>query len=669
MTAYPIPNPFSNWTDTTGLPLSGAYIYIGVSGQDPETNPIAVYEDAGLSIALAQPIRTTGGYLSGSGAPINAYPSATPYSIKVRRQQGTSPGAVVFYQAVVHDELAEFLATLNSATASGLIGYNAENTYPAGSLGLHAQGFLSVTDAPFNAKADGTTDDTAAVQAAIDYCLASTNARALRIPGQCKITSSLIINRPVDQQKSSFAIIGEGPGAGFKTTTAITMFDSSIASADGSPKSEFVTFENITFTCTDPSLAAYVLSKKFLRITFDECWFEGIKLGNFVISGAETFAFAQSYTFDNCIALDWQGTFFNAFQFYDLSGAGKMERGGTGFTCSGGAYGVDLDFERESMSGYFWDSTSARGVTIGGYSEAMAGGDCRFAHGGGRAYGITYNAECFIVGAQFTDPTYYPVILGDALGVMGTGFSTKNLFDDTGTQPGQITWQGTIEIGGAVFTGSISGTTLTVTAVASGTIYTGSYITGTGVTAGTYITANGTGTGGTGTYTVSASQAVGSTTITMQGGQVTKSGRDVRLLPADMQSLDPSVVLTGTNLATAYPITKKVTRSVSGTGGVALPSAAAYYASNGFTQSFTVINDGPSPCTVYAQSSETILLAASFVVGSASYAIFTPNSASSWSAMPRPVASQPAPSFANLGDAQTWCGNLAVAMRAAGLML
>lgn len=65
-------------------------------------------------------------------------------------------------------------------------------------------------------------------------------------------------------------------------------------------------------------------------------------------------------------------------------------------------------------------------------------------------------------------------------------------------------------------TGSISTTTLTVTAVGSGTLAVGTYISGTSVTPGTYITALGTGTGGTGTYTVSSSQTVASTTITLQ---------------------------------------------------------------------------------------------------------------------------------------------------------
>lgn len=65
-----------------------------------------------------------------------------------------------------------------------------------------------------------------------------------------------------------------------------------------------------------------------------------------------------------------------------------------------------------------------------------------------------------------------------------------------------------------IFTGSIATTTLTVTAMLSGDpIILGMYVEGTSVTDGTYITAFGTGAGGVGTYTVSASQTVASTTI------------------------------------------------------------------------------------------------------------------------------------------------------------
>jgi Chitobiase/beta-hexosaminidase C-terminal domain len=67
---------------------------------------------------------------------------------------------------------------------------------------------------------------------------------------------------------------------------------------------------------------------------------------------------------------------------------------------------------------------------------------------------------------------------------------------------------------GSYFTGSISGTTLTVTAVSSGTISVGQTLSARGVGAAisvpTTITNLGSGTGGTGTYTVSQSQTVGS---------------------------------------------------------------------------------------------------------------------------------------------------------------
>jgi hypothetical protein len=72
----------------------------------------------------------------------------------------------------------------------------------------------------------------------------------------------------------------------------------------------------------------------------------------------------------------------------------------------------------------------------------------------------------------------------------------------------------------AVFTGSISGTTLTVTAMTSGCILPGMLITGTGISALTCVTgaaAGQTGAGGVGTYTVNNTQTVSATTITGSG--------------------------------------------------------------------------------------------------------------------------------------------------------
>lgn len=66
----------------------------------------------------------------------------------------------------------------------------------------------------------------------------------------------------------------------------------------------------------------------------------------------------------------------------------------------------------------------------------------------------------------------------------------------------------------AVVTGSISGTTMTVSAVTSGSLAANQTISGSGIADGTTIVSQSSGTpGGIGTYVVSASQTVGSTTI------------------------------------------------------------------------------------------------------------------------------------------------------------
>lgn len=102
-------------------------------------------------------------------------------------------------------------------------------------------------------------------------------------------------------------------------------------------------------------------------------------------------------------------------------------------------------------------------------------------------------------------------------GTGGTGTYTVSVSQTNGTATAYTsTTTATTAITGqvATVTGSISTTTLTVSAVTSGTLAIGQTISGTGVTAGTKIIGFISGSGGTGTYVVSASQTVASTTIT-----------------------------------------------------------------------------------------------------------------------------------------------------------
>ena len=108
--------------------------------------------------------------------------------------------------------------------------------------------------------------------------------------------------------------------------------------------------------------------------------------------------------------------------------------------------------------------------------------------------------------------------------VYGSFYSTANQPDGSTTTAYPLLYDTTqfsknviLEDRTAVFTASIgpASTTMTVTAITSGPIYPGMTITGTGVTAGTRIVSQLTGTdGSTGTYQVSVSQTVASTTIT-----------------------------------------------------------------------------------------------------------------------------------------------------------
>lgn len=108
-----------------------------------------------------------------------------------------------------------------------------------------------------------------------------------------------------------------------------------------------------------------------------------------------------------------------------------------------------------------------------------------------------------------------------------------------------------VEGAGAVVTGAIAGTTLTVSAVTSGTLAVGQEISGSGVTAATTITALGTGTGGAGTYTVSASQTVSSTAITAVGPTFTV-GDDYELSTAGILITADSAIADAAALLVSY---------------------------------------------------------------------------------------------------------------------
>jgi len=148
---------------------------------------------------------------------------------------------------------------------------------------------------------------------------------------------------------------------------------------------------------------------------------------------------------------------------------------------------------------------------------------------------------------------------------------------------------------GAIVTGSISGTTLTVTAVTSGTLSVGLALSGTNVTAGTTITALGTGTGGTGTYTVSASQTAASTTITAGKASIDFTGipswaRRITVSMAGLSNVGPNAVLLRLGTSSGVDATGYVGTSL----GLAVGAIGVTSASTGFNL-FGAADTGTNP--------------------------------------------------------------------------
>lgn len=115
--------------------------------------------------------------------------------------------------------------------------------------------------------------------------------------------------------------------------------------------------------------------------------------------------------------------------------------------------------------------------------------------------------------------TFSVLIDGGAVTVVSVNLSAAVSFSDAAEI--LTVAMGTTGPAAASFTGAISGTTMTVSAMVSGAIAVGNEVRGSGVTAGTLVSALGTGTGGTGTYTVTPSQSVGSRALTSNTPTVT----------------------------------------------------------------------------------------------------------------------------------------------------
>jgi hypothetical protein len=184
MTPLSVEVPYPVFTDRNGEPLENGYVWIGTANLNPQTNPIQVYFDKNLTQPAAQPLRTVAGYISNAGTPAQIYVNAANFSILVQDKNGTMVYNFPDGTGISPDACG---VTYNVPFPGGI-------SYP---VCEKLEQTVSVKD--FGAVGDGVTDDTAAIQAALN-----SGTQSILFPeGTYKVTSTLTI-----QQNQEWVFVG-----------------------------------------------------------------------------------------------------------------------------------------------------------------------------------------------------------------------------------------------------------------------------------------------------------------------------------------------------------------------------------------------------------------------------------------------------------------------------
>ncbi|WP_413729715.1 phage tailspike protein [Sodalis sp. RH22] len=169
-------------------------VYVGQIDTDPTVaaNQIQVYVESaeGTYTAVAQPININAG-----GYPV--YAGQVAKFVTVEGQSMTvldADGVQQFYfPNVLKYDPDQFKDQLLDTAAAGWIGYDITNTYPQKTIGNKLS--HTITPYDFGAIGNGVTDDTAAIQAWLDFCSSIGGGYFNTSSGTFLITQQLSINR------------------------------------------------------------------------------------------------------------------------------------------------------------------------------------------------------------------------------------------------------------------------------------------------------------------------------------------------------------------------------------------------------------------------------------------------------------------------------------------
>lgn len=246
----------------------------------------------------------------------------------------------------------------------------------------------------FGAKYDGTTDDSAAVQLCVNYCLSFQRAKSMLISGRARLAASVKIDRLVDNTYSEFLIHGLGEGAGFYATTNVVMFDSNLAITTD-PRSEWVTFKDLQFEASSVGLSVYVMSKAFLRIKNINCNYRLLRYCSSTI-------YMQTHHFLAVNIRNTPNPFIDTNGSYDIKLLLSVAENCNGFlrsisTATGTVGIIIADSVVEGVQTTFFTGTGIHGFQYRGiHSEGNFSPELNFWGGGLRNHSVMVEA-CYVI--------------------------------------------------------------------------------------------------------------------------------------------------------------------------------------------------------------------------------------------------------------------------------
>jgi hypothetical protein len=444
-TAYTSSNGSTAWTnpivlDAAGRVPSGGEIWItdGISYKfvlkDSTDVLIATYDNItginsnSVSFTNQQQIITATANQTVFNLSISYQPGTNSLSVFVDGVNQYGPGAQYAYTETDSDTVtftsglhvgAEVKFTTTQQQGAGAVD-SSQVTYDppfTGSVATNVEAKLaqSINVKDFGATGNGTTDDTAAIQTALTYCV--NNELTLYIPsGIYLVTSTIITGNAAGQQDNPVVIIGDGKTSVIKVTSTLANGAIRIRGLNGEVD----------------------VDRHFGRVQIENLLFNGP--GRYSMSPAGlglSFYGVQGITLKNVYALGWS----EAIKFHNCDlvtmYACQAQANTTGIATENSGYALGGQLNSFTVVGSWFNNNTQFGIDYhGGLKPTFIGNNFS---ANGTSLNISNTAETSattqsptIEGNYFESDTASMIIIGGLAGIVTAGSVSNNTMLPTG---------------------------------------------------------------------------------------------------------------------------------------------------------------------------------------------------------------------------------------------